>query len=86
MSQEKPKTITCSMMKELVDLLFDNSLDNESVTGDPKSEAFGDKISSSLPEELFNRNDMPKHLLTLCDISGISKNETLKSVIKNEFF
>jgi len=84
MGQEKQTKITRTMMHKLVNLLFEKTAQDQDTPVDQKSEFFEDTMAESLPENFFDRNELPDHLSTLCDISGISKGETLKTVIKND--
>lgn len=77
------KKITRSTMHELVHLIFEKDPQGQTLPADPRSEFFEDQISASLPEDFFRQSNLPGHLSVLCDISGISKSETFKSVIKN---
>jgi len=83
MQHDKAK-ITRTMMQQLVKLIFEKDSGNPTGSTDQNSELFEEKMAAILPREFFGPNNIPDHLSVLCDISGISKTETLKSVIKNE--
>lgn len=84
MQQGKQTKMTRSMMHELVRLIFQQDPEGQPTPADAKSELFEDKMAQSLPEDFFDRSHLPAHLSALCDLSGLSKNETFKNAIQND--
>lgn len=84
MRHDKPKTISRTMMHQLVNLIFEKDSGSPVNPPDQKSELLEEKMAAALPKDFFNQGHLSIHLSTLCDISGISKTETFKSVIKND--
>lgn len=84
MRQEKQTKITRDMMHQLMNLIFERNSDGQTAPTDPKTEFLEDKMAESLPEDFFDQASLPDHLSALCDISGISKSETLKNVVRND--
>jgi hypothetical protein len=84
MQHNNPKKISRTMMLQLVKSIFEKDSGNPVGPVDQQSEYFEEKMAAALPKDFFDQADLPDHLSVLCDISGISKNETFKSVIKND--
>ena len=83
MQHDKPKKLTRPMIQQMVDLFFEKDT-KDPVNTDSRSEFFENRMAASLPNSFFGKKELPDHLSVLCDISGISKTETFKSVIKND--
>lgn len=83
MQHDKPKKLTRPMIQQMVDLFFEKDTKNP-VNTDVRLELFENRMAASLPEDFFGKRELPDHLSVLCDISGISKSETFKSVIKSD--
>lgn len=84
MRKDKQTKMTRSMMHELVHLIFEQDPQSPTSPADPKSELFEDKMAECLPEDFFDRSRLPGHLSALCDMSGLSKTETWKTIINND--
>ncbi len=84
MQQKKQKKITRTMMHQLINLIFEKHAEKQTFPEDQKSELLADTMIKSLPEVFFKKGLLPNHLSVLCNISGISKTKTLKTVIKND--
>lgn len=83
MGQEKTKKVSRSMMHQLISLIFEKQTERQAFPEDQKAESLADMMTESLPDVFFKKGLLPDRLSVLCDLSGISKSENLKTVIKN---